>query len=602
MSAEPTKFSSADTGSGSSANNGKRWRRFWFRVAAVLLGLSPFLLLEAGLRLFDVADPAAARDPLAGFSSQRALFERVGDVYRTARSREPYFGRQEFKVTKLTNGFRAFCFGGSTVYGHPYLNDTAFTKWLELELAGGNSSRAVEVINCGGVSYASYRLAPIVRETLRYQPDLIVLAMGHNEFLEDRTYQPIKSRSAARRWIEEEALSLRTVTLALELSRKLRGNPSNTSAAGNSSQLAPEVRPRLDDSRTGYASYHRDDAWRRQVVGQFEDSLRAMIADCRAARVPVLIVTLGSSLRDCPPFKSEHRAGITASEETRWQAAFDAATAAERSDLNAALRLYRGAEAIDGQHALLCFRIARCLDRLGQPAQAREYFLRAMDQDVCPLRMLDEMYRLQLRVATEEKVPVVDARQMLEALCPDGLPGSELYLDHVHPTLGAHQRIAQAIAAKVQELRLLPGAQPWTAEARVAAYRKHFRMLDANYFTNGRRRVEWLETWARRERLHEETLPRDARGCFRQGCRLLDVGEEEQAWESFRRALQMDPGIAKALTERAVELDQQGRPEPALWLVKRLNNHAPNLETNGAPTTSTASSNESSARSKSQGQ
>ena len=44
------------------------------------------------------------------------------------------------------------------------------------------------MINCGGVSYASYRLGPILDEVLGYEPDLIMLYTGHNEFLEARTY------------------------------------------------------------------------------------------------------------------------------------------------------------------------------------------------------------------------------------------------------------------------------------------------------------------------------------------------------------------------------------------------------------------------------
>lgn len=547
-----------------------RRRLCWFRLAAILTGLLPFLLLEAALRFTDLGKPTSQHDPLAGFNRQQPLFERVGDVYQTARSREPFFCHQEFLAAKPVNGFRVFCFGGSTVYGHPYVADTGFPKWLELELAGCAPSRRIEVINCGGVSYASYRLQFIVREVLRYQPDLIVLATGENEFLEDRTYRPVKARSAFRRWLEDRAFSLRTVTLLRQVLRPVLGQTSTrpVPAAGDPPGWR-EVETRLDE-RGGYASYHRDDAWRRQVVGQFEKAMRTMIGDCRAATVPLLLVTLGSNLRDCAPYKSEHRTDLTPEEESRWQAAFEAATQVEEKDLNAALALYHQAEVIDDQYALLAYRQARCLDRLGQVDRAREYYLRAKDKDVCPLRMLEEVYQLQLAMAADTRTPLVDVRRLLESRSPHGIPGNNLYLDHVHPNIGGFQLIAQAIAWKVVEMGILPSAGPWPSEARRSVYRRQLQHLPANYFSNGRRRVEWLEDWARRQRLSGETLPKDARGFLHQGFRCLDFGDETKAWESFRTALKQDPGMARQLLDHAFNLLDQGRPESAEKLLNGL--------------------------------
>ena len=305
-----------------------RARRWGFRIAAVGVGLLPLVTVEIVLRLLGVAAPASGTDPLAGFNRQLRLFERVQGRCQVIRSREPFFQPQSFAVVKPTNGYRIFCLGGSTVYGHPYLADTAFPKWLELELAATHPGRRVEAVNCGGISYASYRLAPIVREVLAYQPDLIVLAMGHNEFLEDRTYQPLKLRSDPRRWWEDRFNSLHLTALARSLFTRPTRDPSMSGTPEGGEQLPAEVSARLDGG-TGYASYHRDDEWHGQVIAQFSDAFRSMIDACRVAQVPVLVVTLGSNLRDCPPFKSEHRAGLSTEAELRWQVAFDAGTAAE---------------------------------------------------------------------------------------------------------------------------------------------------------------------------------------------------------------------------------------------------------------------------------
>ncbi len=537
----------------------RRDHGWWFRLGAITLGLLPLVLLEGALRFFDVARPAA--DPVAGIGGQRPLFERVGDVYRTARTKENFFNPQEFPAQKPTNAFRVFAFGGSTVYGHPYLKDTAFPEWLKLELAARTPTRRIEAINCGGISYASYRLAFVLRETLHYQPDLVILAMGHNDFLEDRTCDSLKARSLAALWLTERTASLRTLAWLRQglVPHDALSRDEDTDA------LANEVDARLDHSRAGYASYHRDAGWHARVVRQFEESFRAMIVECRAANVPVVIVTLGSNLRDCPPFKSEHRAGLTPEQEDRWQRHFDDATVADRrNDLPAALALYREAEAIDPQHALLCYRIARCLDRLGQTATAREYYLRAKDEDICPLRMVEPIYRIQHALATETHTPLVDARAMLESSSSDALPGNDLYLDHVHPTIGGHQQIARALAAKVHELRLLPTAPDWPEEVRREVYQAHLQSLPPAYFANGRRRVDWLENWAKRHKLHDETLPRDAQDFVRHGLRQYDLGQTEQAWASFATALKSDPRASTLLAAHVRDLVSQGRLDPAL--------------------------------------
>ena len=155
-----TDMSGTESSADSSASPLRRlrgWRRGGFRCAAVLLGLFPFVLLEIGLRLLDVGKPESYVDPFVGFSRVHPLFELDEDagVYRTVASRELYFGTQQFSAGKAANEFRIFGLGGSTVRGRPYQTDTAFLKWLELELSGRDPSRTVQTINCGGLSYAS---------------------------------------------------------------------------------------------------------------------------------------------------------------------------------------------------------------------------------------------------------------------------------------------------------------------------------------------------------------------------------------------------------------------------------------------------------------
>ena len=114
------------------------------------------------------------------------------------------------------------------------------------------------MVNCGGISYASYRLVPILEEVLGYEPDLIILYTGHNEFLEDRTFDHIAGRGRLVNASLEAASRLRTFTLLREGYLRLHGMSS--SDPPESRPILPTEVEALLDYRGGLEAYHRDDA------------------------------------------------------------------------------------------------------------------------------------------------------------------------------------------------------------------------------------------------------------------------------------------------------------------------------------------------------
>jgi hypothetical protein len=192
--------SGSGTGNGQLLNASRRtplWQALLLPVAAVLIF---FLLLEGGLALFGVKPATQAEDPFVGFASNAPLFvpSRGADgaeLLVTASNKKDYFNRQSFPRQKAPNTVRVFTLGGSTTYGRPYDDSTSFSGWLRELLPAADKSRHWEVINAGGISYASYRVAKLMEELIRYQPDLFVIYTGHNEFLEERTYRELKEIS-----------------------------------------------------------------------------------------------------------------------------------------------------------------------------------------------------------------------------------------------------------------------------------------------------------------------------------------------------------------------------------------------------------------------
>jgi len=476
--------------------------RLWaFRFVAVLLGLSVFAVVEMLCVLFEWGKPTDYPDPYVGFSDGHPLFVRDerGEQFVIPESRLGFFKPESFPVRKEPDAFRIFCFGGSTVQGRPYSTPTSFPTWLQLSLQAGDSRRTWEVVNCGGVSYASYRLAPIVKECLRYEPDLFIICTGHNEFLEERTYEHIKHAPPVIAKPSRFLSRLRSVTLLRAAVNRLNGE----------TDAVPENRPTLKsevdallDYKNGLRPYQWDGEWRKGVVEHFEFNLRRMIALASAVDVPVVLVLPPSNLRDTPPFKSESTSGLSAEERARRRSFVRRAHSQEGQHLQHRIALLEQAVDIDGRHAGLRYELGRCYDALWQRTgdaewltKARAAYVRARDLDVCPLRMITSLEEALRRVAREWETPLLDAHALLEADCPGGILDNTLLVDHIHPSPNVgHPRIAHALAQRLRKHGWFQPSADWKSK-RKAAFAEHRRGLSDIYYERGKKTLEALRMW-----------------------------------------------------------------------------------------------------------
>ncbi len=479
-------------------------RRLWlFRAAAVLAGLSLLGLFECLCVVCDWGRPELHDDPFVGFEAVRPLFVLGEDQtrYEVPQARQMYFRSESFAALKRPGEFRLFCLGGSTVQGRPFSIETSFTTWLELSLDTADSSHAWEVVNCGGVSYASYRLVPILEEILRHEPDLIIIYTGHNEFLEARTFDHVKSRGAAVNTALGWAARLRTFTLMRQAYFRLQGTPADVPPQGRP-VLPTEVEAELDFGGA-MDNYHRDEDHRNGVIAQYRFNLRRMIQIARNAGVEVILVNPVSDIRNTPPFKSENRDDLTEQEKQRWQSLRDEAREYFRRDNynpRQAAALLEQACGIDPLHAGTFYMLAGCYDASGKLEQAREAYMKAKELDVCPLRILQPMNDAVLEIAGHNDVPLVDAQSLFDqhgrdGMVVDGIAG-DLLVDHVHPSIGGHQLMADALADELVSLGLVDPVPDWL-QRKQRRYAEHLASLDSLYFLKGKQRLDRVLNWAR---------------------------------------------------------------------------------------------------------
>ena len=531
-----------------------------------------FGLLEAVLAGLGFEPPLKDADPYVGFASNIPLFvEQPGADGRawmvTAPNKRRWFNDQRFPKTKPTATYRIFSLGGSTTYGRPYDDRGSFSGWLREFLPAADPSRDWEVINAGGVSYASYRLAVVMEELTRYQPDLFVIYTGHNEFLERRTYPTLIETPPAL----TKAAGLLSRTRIWAAAQRIAGTPPAAEHPGGRPVLPSEVDTVLAHS-VGPSEYTRDDEWRRQVVEHFRFNLNRMVGSAQSVGARVLLVVPASNLKDCSPFKSEHAAGLSADQTGRFEALYrKGIDAMDSGGTEAALAALEEAAAIDNRYAELHYQRGLALQELERWDDAKAAFQRAIDEDICPLRAPSEIKRVAAEVATEQGVPLIDFAQWTESRAPNGIPGADLFLDHVHPTLEGHRHLAlQLIETMEREGILEPSAQ-WNEDAIEAAAQRVRARVDSTAHGQSLRNLARVFSWTGQlDEAHRlatqalEALGEDSETYSVLGQIESVSGAPAEAERHFLRAVELAPGNVDARTLLGIELVSQGRSEEAV--------------------------------------
>ena len=432
------------------------------------------------------------RDPFMGFTGQQSLFEKSADsqVYQIRKSRLGYFRPATFLAEKPKNGFRVFVVGGSTVQGRPWETETAFAKWLELGLIACEPKSRIEVINCGGVSYASYRLSLIVDELIEYSPDLIILCTGHNEFLEKRTYRvennlpgfvvsihQFLSKSRSYRWVRSNVLGFRNRDRAIP-------------------EIGEKVITRLD-YENGLDLFTPETLQRESVASHFEFNLQRMVSTAVNRGVRILVLSPPSNLKDCFPFKPH----------AEWKPE----DKSEFRDLNLS-----ELESVPAEKRHADFFFFRGLRKLAAGNTGGEQDLeRAIDEDICPIRMTSRL-RQSLATVVEsgqkkfgnDQLMFFDLHKRCKAESNSKIVGSELLVDHVHPSVKTHQKIAGWILELLHQNQLIHKCPDWT-QRHEKLVNDHQESLGFGYFQRGQERLKSVLKWSRGRAINPLENPSD---------------------------------------------------------------------------------------------
>lgn len=537
-----------------------------------------FAGLELVLAVSGVRPVLLSEDPLVGFADNVPLFveaaaEDGSVILRTADNQIRWFNYQEFPQHKASTSYRIFCMGGSTTYGRPYSDRASFCGWLRTYLKAADPTRNWEVINAGGISFASYRVARLMDELSRYQPDLFIVYSGHNEFLEERSYGGLIDLPA---WVINLNATLsgtRTYSVMKKLIDAMQ--PAVHAAAQQGSTLSGDVDEILNHS-VGPDSYHRDDVLKQQIITHYRLNMRRMVRIARSAGADIVFVQPASNIKDMSPFKSEHKPGLDEQAKQEWQSLYERARELQDAgNADGALAVYRQALGIDDRYADLHYRIGQVLFELGRYDAAQTAFRRAIEEDVVPLRILDSMQGIVAEVAAEENVPLIDfpglIREAYLARYEHAIPGEEYFPDHVHTNIEGYRLLGLALFDQLVEQGVATPDASW-GEARIEAVGQELiagldpRVEGRALLTLGRV-LDWAGKHYEAYHLFQralEILGPSPRLYDRLARSAFICGKYDESIHYLRETLAHYPGIPEVNTRLAILLEKQGAIDAAI--------------------------------------
>lgn len=431
--------------------------RWLFRVCALVLApLLTLAVLEGGLRLAGYGYPTAffLRSQADG---RPTLIENEKYGWRffgpaLARAPRPV----AIPADKPPGSYRVFVLGESAAYGDPQ-PDFGLPRMIEALLRARWPGTRFEVVNAAMTAINSHVILPIARDCARANGDLWVIYMGNNEVVGPFGSGTVFGRQAPPLPVVRASLALRRTRigqLLTDLPQFGKGRKAaSTEWQGMRMFQQHQVRP--DDPRMA------------TVYAHFERNLADILDIGRDRGIKMVVSTVVSNLKDCAPFASVNRPGLTPAQTAEWSRFYQAGVEAEQADKPAdAIAAFRQAEPIDGQYADLQFRWGRCCLALGDAAEARRRFALARDADALRFRAdsrINDIIRQIARNRDREGIRLVDAEEELAHQSPHGLPGQELLYEHVHLNFEGNYRLARAIAEQVSNL--LPETVPHRGDA-----------------------------------------------------------------------------------------------------------------------------------------
>jgi tetratricopeptide (TPR) repeat protein len=364
-----------------------------------------------------------------------------------------FFGKRMSRVprpfsilqNKPPDTIRVFVFGESAAFGDP---QPAFglPRVLQATLSLRHPQMKFEVVNAAMTAINSHVIVPLASDCSRGGGDIWVVYIGNNEVVGPFGAGTIFGSQAPPLALVRATLALKTTRIGqlIDAAREqwLKPPADRSDWDGLTMFLGQSVR--ADDPRM--ATVHRN----------FERNLADIIRAGHDSGAGIVVSTVAVNLKDCAPFATGNRAGMSGQDKRKCDDLTRLGSQAQAAGkFSEALGQFQAAAQLDDSSAEIQFRLGRCQLALGDFPDGQRALSAARDLD--PLRFrcdsrLNDLTRKAASGRESERILLADAERSFAAASPDGVPGGDLFYEHVHLTFEGNCLLARTLAEQIEKL------------------------------------------------------------------------------------------------------------------------------------------------------
>jgi len=422
------------------------WRLWLFRIVALtVIPALLFILLELGLRVVGYGFPVTATIKCR-VNEMDAYGDNVRFGWRffprnIAKEFDPFI----FPADKSDDTYRVFVLGASAAQGTPY-SAFGLGRIQRVMLQEAYPGTNFEVITAATAAINSHVILEIAKDCARHEPDLFIVYLGNNEVVGPYGAGTVFAPLSPHLFLIRAGISAKATRLGQLLTNLLEsiGPEKNTPKVWGGLEMFLEKQVRAGEARL------------ETVYRHFETNLEDISRIARKSGAAIIVCTVGSNLKDSPPFASLHRSELTDAEKNTWDQIYQQGVTFETAGKYAeAMDRYLAATEIDECYADLQFRLGRCYWAMGEYTKARDRYIKAREMDTLRFRADNRINEIIRDVASDksaEGVYLVDAVKAFEKNSPNEVPGDELFYEHVHLNFHGTYLLAKTIFEQIEKL------------------------------------------------------------------------------------------------------------------------------------------------------
>ncbi|NQV35540.1 MAG: tetratricopeptide repeat protein [Phycisphaeraceae bacterium] len=350
-----------------------------------------------------------------------------------------------FAQDKSDNTYRIFVLGASAAQGVPNAA-FSFGRMLKVGLREAHPEVDFDVVVVAMAAINSHVVLEIAKDCAQYNPDMFVVYLGNNEVV-----GPYGAGTVFSSFLRN--LSLIRAGIAFKGTR-LGQLATNLVQSMGSNGDRPQVWRGMEMFLDRQVSI--DDARLKTVYSHFQRNLQDIIRVGHKAGAKVILSTVGSNLKDSPPFASGHPGNLPSGDIETWEATYREGINHEKAgDYREAVESYTAAAEIDNGYADLQYRLGKCYYAMAEYDNARDRYVQAREMDTLRFRADSRINQIIREVGTQDRAPGfhwIDAVKMFEQNSPHGIPGTELFHEHVHLNFHGNYLLAKMLFEQIEKV------------------------------------------------------------------------------------------------------------------------------------------------------